>query len=444
MQVNLSYRQIIKIAGPICLALILPQINHMTNAAFLGHLGEFPFAVNGIAGIYYLVMHMISYGLNNGLQVLFARRAGEMNYGGMGRIFSNGFLLAIVFSAFAIFITYVFAPSFFSATLHDHAIRDAASVFVRIRIWGLPFLMLMSLCNAFYIGTGNTRLLAITSIFQEAVNITLDYGFIFGNLGLPALGLNGAAYASIIAEMTGFVVAFSLLFGLKFHVKFRLFERFRPEWQAVRSILTISAPLIVQFLFSIGSWLVFFIFIEHLGQRPLAVSNMMRSVFGLFGIFTWALASTCNTMVSNLIGQQREDDVLKLVKRIIGIAFLCAASVCLLINLFPYQLLRIYTTDMSLITNAIPSIRVCTLVMLLSAMTAITFNGVTGTGNTRINLLIEFISVVVYLTYCIVIIEKWRSPLHWAWGAEFVYWSAMGGLAWLYLSSGRWKGKVLA
>lgn len=444
MQVNLSHKQIITIAGPICLALILPQINHMTNAAFLGHLGEFPFAVNGIAGIYYLVMHMISYGLNNGLQVLFARRAGEMNYGGMGPIFSNGFFLAAIFSLFAILFTYTVSPAFFSATLHDPAIRDAATGFVRIRIWGLPFLMLMSLCNAFYIGTGNTRLLAITSIFQEIANITLDYGFIFGKLGLPALGLNGAAYASVIAEMIGFTAAYCLLFGLRFHARFRLFERFRPEWMAIKNILAISAPLIVQFLFSIGSWLVFFIFIEHLGQRPLAVSNMMRSVFGLFGIFTWALASTCNTMVSNLIGQGREEDVLQLVKRIAGMAFLCATSVCLLINLFPYQLLRIYTDDATLITEAIPSIRVCTLVMLLSAMTAITFNGVTGTGNTRINLLIEFAAVAVYLTYCVVVIEKWRSALHWAWGAEFVYWSAMGGLAWLYLRSGRWKGKKLA
>lgn len=443
MQVNLSNRQVFSIAGPICLALILPQVNHMTNAAFLGHLGEFPFAVNGIAGIYYLVMYMIAHGLNNGLQVLFARRAGELNYTGMGRYFSNGIVLALVFSSFAVTATSLFVPAFFGRTLHDPAIREAAAAFMRIRIWGLPFLMLMGLCNALYIGTSNTRLLVITSLFQEVLNIVLDYGLIFGKMGLPQLGLNGAAYASVMAEITGCAVAFAMIFGLKFHRTYHLFARLKPDWAAIRNILTISAPLIVQFLFSIGSWLIFFIFIEHLGQRPLAISNMMRSIFGLFGIFTWALAATCNTMVSNLIGQGKEEDVLKMVRKIAGFAIICAMGVSLLINLFPYQLLRIYTADLTMITEAIPSIRVCTLVTLLSAVTAIVFNGVTGTGNTRINLAIEFAAVAIYLVYCVIVIERWRSPLHWAWGAEFVYWTTMCLLALWYLRSGKWKGKVI-
>ncbi|MGX5820541.1 MATE family efflux transporter [Chitinophaga lutea] len=443
MQVNLTNRQIIAIAAPISLSLVLPQINHMTNVAFLGHLGEFPLAANGIAGIYYLVMYMIAYGLNNGLQVLFARRAGEGNYAGMGRYFSNGVVLALCFSAFAITVTYLAAPAFFRKALHDPAIREAAGEFMRIRVWGLPFLMLMGLCNAFYIGTGRTRLLAVTSLFQEATNIILDYLLIFGKAGFPALGLYGAAYASVAAEIVGLTVALTMLFAFRFPKKFHLLDRLRPDRTAVGNILTISAPLIMQYLFSIGSWLVFFIFIEHLGQRQLAISNLMRSVFGLFGIFTWALAATCNTMVSNLIGQQREDDVLKLVPRIVRIAFICAVFVCLLINLFPYQLLHIFTRDATMIAEALPSVRVCTAVTLLSAMTAIVFNAVTGTGNTRVNLQIELAAVTVYLVYCWVVIEHLRMPLEWAWGSEFTYWITMGGLAFLYLKSGKWRGKVL-
>ncbi|MCK7553865.1 hypothetical protein MKQ70_02120 [Chitinophaga sedimenti] len=72
MRVDTSNRQVFKIAAPIWLALIIPQINHMTNIAFLGRLGQFELAANAIAGIYYLVMYMISHGLNNGMQVLIA------------------------------------------------------------------------------------------------------------------------------------------------------------------------------------------------------------------------------------------------------------------------------------------------------------------------------------------------------------------------------------
>ncbi|MCK7553863.1 hypothetical protein MKQ70_02110 [Chitinophaga sedimenti] len=142
--------------------------------------------------------------------------------------------------------------------------------------------MMMGLANSFYIGTTNTRVLAITSLFMECTNIGMDYALIFGKLGFPAMGLNGAAYASIIAECTGALCAFLILFIGKYTHKFRLFQYLKPDWKIIRSILSVSAPLIVQYLFGVGSWLVFFIFIEHLGQRPLAISNMMRSIFGCY------------------------------------------------------------------------------------------------------------------------------------------------------------------
>ncbi|WP_212005837.1 MATE family efflux transporter [Chitinophaga sp. HK235] len=443
MQLEVHNRQIIKIAAPICLALIIPQFNHMTNTAFLGRLGELELAANGIAGIYYLVMYMIAYGLNNGMQVLIARRAGQRHYEGIGQVFSNGLQTGVFFALLAILLTLAAAPWFFSKNLHNPDILAAAISFIRIRIWGLPFLMMLSMANAFYIGSGHSRVLAITSLCQEVINIFFDYTLIFGKLGLPAMGLNGAATASIIAEVTGCSVAFSILFLKRYNITYSLFSYLRPSWQMIKNILNVSAPLIFQFLFSTGSWFIFFIFIEHLGERPLAVSNMLRSIFGFFGIFTWALAATCNTMVSNIIGQGKENLVFGVITRISVISLGCATVICILVNLFPYTLLHIYTNDASLIAAAIPSIRIITLSTLLMAIAAVVLSGVTGTGNTRMNLFTECLAVAGYLVYCDIVIERMRSPLHLAWGADFIYWAVIFGLSVWYLKSGKWKGKVI-
>ncbi len=443
MQLEVTTRQIIKIAGPICLALIIPQINHITNTAFVGRLGEFELAANGIAGIYYLVMYMIAYGLNNGMQVLIARRAGQQQFSGIGQLFSNGIQVGLFFSGIAILLTLLAAPWFFSKSLHDNHIIAAAVSFIRIRIWGLPFLMLLNMANAFYIGSGHSRVLAVTSLFQEMMNIFFDYTLIFGKLGFPAMGLNGAATASVIAEVTGCGVAFSILFGKRYHLQYSLFSYLRLNWSIVRNILNVSAPLIVQFLFSIGGWFVFFIFIEHLGERPLAVSNMLRSIFGFFGIFTWALAAACNTMVSNIIGQGRPEQVFPIIRKIVALSAGCAIAMCVVVNLFPYTLLHIYTNSADLITMAIPSIRVITLSTILMAIAAVVMSGVVGTGNTRINLVTEIIAVIGYLVYCNIVIERMRSALHWAWGADFIYWIIIFGISYWYLRSGKWKGKEI-
>ncbi|HEY6082629.1 MAG TPA: MATE family efflux transporter, partial [Chitinophagaceae bacterium] len=183
MQLAISNKQILRIAAPISLALVIPQINHMTNTAFVGRLGEFDLAVVGIAGIYYLIMYMIAYGLNSGMQVLIARRAGELNYPGIGKLFSQGFLLSILFSLLGIMITLSLAPAFFSRSLHSKEIYNSAIAFIRIRIWGLPFLMLTGLSNSFYIGSNHSKVLIISSCFQESVNILFDYLLIFGKWG---------------------------------------------------------------------------------------------------------------------------------------------------------------------------------------------------------------------------------------------------------------------
>jgi Na+-driven multidrug efflux pump len=327
--------------------------------------------------------------------------------------------------------------------LHNPAIYEAAVSFIRIRIWGLPMLMMLSMANAFYIGSGHSKVLAITSFCQELMNIFFDYTLIFGKLGLPAMGLNGAATASIIAEGTGFLVAYSILFIRKYNVQYNLFGYLKPNWAVLKNILNVSAPIIVQFLFSIGGWFVFFIFIEHLGERPLAISNMLRSVFGFFGIFTWALAADCNTMVSNIIGQGKQEQVYTAIRKIVLISVSCSLVVCGLVNLFPYALLHIYTNDEALITAAIPSIRVISLSTVLMAVSAVTLSGVTGTGNTRMNLITEVVAVIGYLIYCDLVIERMRSPLHLAWGADFLYWTIIFGLSAWYLHSGRWKGKEI-
>jgi Na+-driven multidrug efflux pump len=299
------------------------------------------------------------------------------------------------------------------------------------------------MANAFYIGSGNSKVLAVTSLCQEMVNIFFDYVLIFGKFGFPAMGLNGAAVASVIAESTGLLVAYSILFGKGYHKRFYLFDYLKPSWQIFRSILSISAPLIVQFLFSIGSWFIFFIFIEHLGERPLAISNMLRSIFGFFGVFTWALSATCNTMVSNVIGQGKQDLVFSAIRRIAAISLFCALIVCILVNLFPSTILQVYTTDRSLISDAIPSVRIITLSTLLMAISGIVLSAVTGTGNTRINLGIEMAAVVGYLLYCSIVVEHWRSPLHIAWLADFIYWTIIFVLSFWYLKSGKWKAKSI-
>jgi putative MATE family efflux protein len=443
LSLETNYRSILKLALPISLALLVPQINFITNNVFLGGLGEHALASAGITGVYYLIFAVIGSGLNNGLQALIARRAGQNLPKEIGRLFYNGVWVAIAVAFAGISITYIIAPYILRNTIHDPVIAKQVIDFLMIRIWGLPFLYLYVMRNALLVGTNQTKLLVWGTLSEAIVNIVLDYGFIYGKLGMPNLGFNGAAYASIIAEASGLLVIYWVIHRKGIHQQFSFFEQTRIDFSIVKLILTQSLPLVLQFAISIISWEFFYILIEHHGARALAISNAMRNIFGLFGIFCWAFASATNTMVSNVIGQGREKDVMPLIHRIVTMSFSIALVLFALINIFPHFFLSFYGQDERFITEAIPVVRVVSVALLLMSFGTIWLNAVTGTGNSKVNLFIELVTIVLYCVYVFVVVEWLNLPIAWGWASEWLYWISMFTMAYFYMKSGRWKSKVI-
>ena len=441
VKVSVSNKSIIRLAAPISFALLIPQISFLTNTAFLGRLGERELGVNGITGVYYLILSMIGYGLSSGIQVQMARRAGEQDNAGLARTFTNGIMLSLGFALLLMMVSLWLAPLIFGLSLHgsDHIFLSVDYLY--IRVWGLPFLMLTQLFNAFYIATHQSRYLVHGSIVSTIMNIVFDYLLIFGHGGLPKMGLEGAAVASIIAEFSFCAVMAGIFYFKRIYNKYPVRSNFNFDLALSQRSLKVAAPLIVQFMFSIGGWQVFFIFVEHLGQQQLAASQILRSIFGIMSIGTWALASTCNVMVSNIIGQGKQREVPALILKICKLSFIFAFSVSVLLLLFAHPFLALYRDDPSLIALAIPSLRVIVTATLVMSLSTVLFNGVMGTGNTVVNLAIEVSCVCCYLVYCYIVIEHNRMPLQWAWGSEFVYWSSLFIASTIYLRTGKWKNK---
>ena len=441
MKVTITNRQILKIAGPIAIALLIPQVSFFVNTAFMGHMGSRELAIIGISSIYYLVLSGVGMGLNNGMQVLLSRKAGAMDYEGMGKLFSNGWAINIFTAALLIGLSYLLAPIILSAGLHDPEIRSAAAEYLSIRSWGLLFLFQVQLTNSLYISTQHTKYMIAGSLAAMICNVFFDYTMIFGNMGFPAFGVNGAAYASLIGEGASVCILYGILFIKKFPERYGCKPTLRLNIALTQQTFKVSLPLVIQYCFSLGSWLIFYIFIEHLGEESLAISQVMRSIFGMFGIFMWAFGYTTNTMVSNLIGQGMPNRVTLLVKKMWKLSFGCAAFLCVWVLLFPYAFLGLFTNQTHLIADAIPSLYIVTLATLIMSLAAVAFNAVTGTGVTTINVVIEGICITAYLCYNYFIVHKMRMPLAYAWASEWVYWSILLIASTIYLFSGRWKSR---
>ena len=211
------------------------------------------------------------------------------------------------------------------------------------------------------------------------------------------------------------------------------------DFAVMRTIIFQSTPLILQYAISIITWEYFYILIEHHGSRALAVSNAMRNTFGISGIFAWAFAATTNTMVSNLIGQKRQDEVVPLIHRIVLISLACCIPLIGLLNLKPEIFLSFYGLGQDFIDYAIPVVRVVSVALALMSFSCIWLNAVVGTGKTVVNLVIEIITIIVYIIYNYVVLEVLFMSVAWGWASEIVYWICMFTMAYFYIRSGKWK-----
>lgn len=442
LKVTITNRQIFSIALPITFALIVPQINFITNNIFLGRLGEKELGNAGIVGVYHLILMVIGNGLNNALQSLISRRASEENLTGISKLLAQGIRISLQFALAGILFTWLVAPLVLKPFIKPENF-DAEMSFLRIRCFGLPFLYLFQMGNAFLVGTLNSRFLMIGFIIEAACNILFDYAFIFGNLGMPRMGFNGAAFASVLAEAVGLAAVLIVIYARGLKRRFTLFESFAYDKESTKNILTISAPLVLQYLISLTTWLIFFVMIEQqYSERDKAISQVMRNIFGVTGIFVWAFASTTNTMVSNLIGQGKKDKVIYALKRIMLLSFGSCLVMALLLNLLPELFFKLFSDKHEFAEAAIPVMRIVTMGMLFMSFAVVWLNALTGTGQTKMNLMVEIVAIILYCVYNWLIMRVWHKSINWAWGNEIVYWICIFSVSFFYMMRGKWKEKL--
>ncbi|MDR2066123.1 MAG: MATE family efflux transporter [Prevotellaceae bacterium] len=438
-----SNKNIFNIAYPVCLTLIAQNIINVTDTAFLGHLSETALGASAIAGMFYIAVYVVGFGFSQGAQILIGRRNGEKDYEKIGLIFNNGlffnFLLSIIIFTFSFF--YISQIIRFLVTSNE--VYNAVIEYLDWRIYGFFFSFLNIMFRSLYVGITQTRVLTVSAVITSVTNVFFDYAMIFGNCGFPELGIAGAAIASVIAE----VVTFLFLLGytlLKMDTKrYVLFYFSKTDWKVIKQMLNLSIFIMFQFLISTSTWFLFFIFIEHMGERPLAITNIGRSLYMLLMIPGIALSTTISTLVSNLIGSGRKNEVLPFINRMIKITLIAVIPFTVFTFVFPELIVQIYTDDIDLIRASAPVIRVVSAAMIFCAVGNMIFNSVSGTGNTRTAFLIEFVTMFFYITYIYYTAIVYPSTTAVVWLSEFVYWILIGGSGYYYLKKGNWQKKEI-
>lgn len=396
-----------------------------------------------MGGLLYICVYTIAFGFSVGSQILIARRNGEGNYRAVGPIMWQGTTFSFGMAVCLLILMYFSAAPLIRLLITSDSIYGATYEFFTWRIWGFLFAFVNVMFRGLYIGITRTKVLTMNAVVMALVNVVLDYALVFGELGLPEMGVRGAALASVIAEASS-LLFFLLYTYYKVDLKKYGLNRFGQfDLSMVLRILRISCFTMVQYFLAMAIWFVFFMALERLGQRQLAVANIVRSVYVVLLIPVQALSTTANTLVSNLIGAGGSSGVVTLLHKISRMSFLIMVVCVGLCVAFPGSILSVYTNEEALLVESVSALYVVCGAMLIASLANVYFNGISGTGNTQAALVLEVFVQVFYALYIIVVGMVIQASVDVCFTTEVIYYVLMLGSSLIYLKKAKWQNKKI-
>ena len=383
-------------AIPMMISMLLQALYNVVDSYFVSRVSQDAF--NALSLAFPLQSMMIGLGAGTGLGVnaLISRSLGERRQDMADRVANTGIVLFALCAALFAVIGFTVSGPFFRAQTDVAAIVEAGTDYCTICL-GFSFGIFFQFCfERFLQATGRTALSMVTQVSGAVINIILDPILIFGLLGFPAMGVKGAAIATVLGQIVA--AAMGLLINIKKNpdVHLRVSEmRFRKDIAA--EVYKIGFPSIL--MQSVGSLLVF-----GLNQILLTFSTVATAVYGAYFklqsfIFmpVFGLNNGMVPIISYNFGAQRPDRV----KKTIRLSVITAVAIMLLgmlaFELFPAQLLRIFDADKAMLRDGIPAFRIIATSYLFAGFCIIAGSVCQAIGNPMHSLIVSICRQMVVL-----------------------------------------------
>lgn len=153
------------------MSILIEQLINITDAIFLGHVGEIELGASALAGIWYLAIYMLGFGFSLGLQVVIARRNGERHYSETGKTFFQGLFFLSGLAVFLCLFSKLLSPIILSRLITSAEVYHAVIDYLDGRIWGLLFSFPFLALRSFLVGITRTKALNMAALTAVLVNI---------------------------------------------------------------------------------------------------------------------------------------------------------------------------------------------------------------------------------------------------------------------------------
>ena len=290
LPVDEYYKKILKVALPAIAGLSTQMVVSLVDAAMVGRLPEAKYALAamglGILATWALISFFSS--LATGTHVLTARKFGSNDFFGCSRVLNNsifiGIILGSVVAAIGLFLAYPISH-FFAA---DPIVGNYAGDFIFYRFLGIPFFLISVSYRGFFFGIGKTKIFMFSGAITNLLNVIINYGLIYGNFGLPRMGVAGAGLGSTIATSFDFFFYTTIILLPSYRHRYQPLKNLSLDFKLIRNIYKISLPVSFQNVFILVGFLSFMAITGLIGtQEQSSFASSNKYTFYFFFTLFW-------------------------------------------------------------------------------------------------------------------------------------------------------------
>jgi MATE family multidrug resistance protein len=438
-RIDISYRRIVKITWPVVITQLSYTAMGVIDTIMVGQLGVTALGAVGLAAMVTWTVFSFFWGLLSGVNTLVAQAVGAGDRRAAGVAFWQGIYLALTCGAF-ILVLWPLVPRIFVWSGATPEVQKLATEYMHIRLLGgLGFAMFLVADN-FYRGLGRTRVPMYCGIVQMLLNCGLNWVLIFGKLGAPALGTNGAALGTVIVRMLVGLLLFGsiVLSGVssEFHVR-----EGRPFHRRVFVGLTrLSLPIGVQTVLEMTGISVFTALIARLGDAELAATNAVIQAWSVAFLAAGGLSVGATTLVGQVIGAGEPEEARRVVRRVLRLGYGLVAVTGMLYIALPHQLMALFVTRAelpALLPFARPLFLIVVVCLVFDLQFAVLSGALRGAGDTTYAMLVNLGSAWLLFVPATVLVTP-RFGLIGAWACLILHVFAMATLLVLRVRGSVW------
>jgi putative MATE family efflux protein len=398
---NMKYaetnKNLLKIGFPIFAGFLVGQVQQITDQAFLGHVSANNLSAVGNASTTIWTTMSFLFSLGTGAAILVSQKIGEKNRAEAEKILGSTFVFSSFFAVAIFLVWFFFNTAIFRLMGVTEPILGATALYAKIYTFGVLLSGFSSAANAVYNGNGNTKPLMVASILRALINVILDWILIFGHFGFPALGIAGAAIATLISDIVGNGYAVACAFSRKLDIRLSFASIRKANLRTYINVIKIGVPAgFEEFAWNLGSILLIR-FLNEVNPLAAGIFTIINTIT-LIPVFLFiGLGNAATTLSGRNTGAGKPEEIRTTIRAAMILCWAASIAAFAIFALFPGPITRIFTQDPEVIAQTGAMLIVCGITLLPRSANIIYGGGIRGMGDTKWMLLSQIFGTVLVL-----------------------------------------------